>query len=74
MLQYVIEAYSPTAHQSLRQVVLSDLAITQQFNQIEANQQATAFAHTLNTQAKLGATDWVGSATLQDLGVWPKGF
>ena len=74
MLQYVIEAYSPTAHQSLRQVSLNNLAITPEMDKIQAEATARAFAHTLNEQAKLGATDWTGSATLQDLGVWPKGF
>lgn len=74
MLQYVIEAYSPTAHQSLRQVMLDNLQITVELNPVQAQRSADAFAYTLNQQAKLGATDWVGSATLQDLGVWPKGF
>ena len=74
MLQYVIEAYSATAHQSLRQVTLNNLEITKELNPIQAQQTADAFAYTLNQQSKLGATDWVGSATLQELGVWPKGF
>ena len=74
MLQYVIEAYSATAHQSLRQVTLNNLEITKEFNQLQAQQTADAFAYTLNQQAKLGATDWVGKISLQDLGVWPKGF
>ena len=74
MLQYVVEAYSATAHQSLRQVSLNNLAITPEMDRIQAEATARAFAHTLNQQAKLGATDWVGSATLQELGVWPKGF
>lgn len=74
MLQYVVEAYSATAHQSLRQVTLNNLAITPEMDKLQAESTARAFAHTLNQQAKLGATDWVGTATLQELGVWPKGF
>lgn len=74
MLQYVIEAYSATAHQSLRQVSLNNSAITPELDRVQAEATARAFAHTLNQQAKLGAQDWTGTATLQELGVWPRGF
>jgi hypothetical protein len=68
MLQYVIEAYSPTAHQTIRQVSLNNMAITPETNKRQAEQTAQAFALTLNSQQKLQATDWVGRATLKDLG------
>ena len=63
MLQYSIEAYSPTANQTLRQVYLNNLQMTPTVNLIEANQQATTFAYTLNQQAKLGAQDWAPKVT-----------
>lgn len=71
MLQYVIEAYSAQANQTLRQVSLNAGSITPELNKLQADNTARTFAHTLNQQAKLGATDWTGSATLQELGVWP---
>ena len=63
MLQYGIEAYSPTANQTLRQVMLNNLTVSPITNLIEANQSASVFAYTLNQQAKLGATDWAGKVT-----------
>jgi len=68
MLQYVIEAYSAQAHQTIRQVSLNAMSITPETNKRQAEQTASAFAGTLNQQAKLQATDWVGRATLKDLG------
>lgn len=68
MLQYVIEAYSATAHQTIRQVTLNNMAITPELNKRQAEQTASAFAGTLNQQGKLQATDWVGRAVLKDLG------
>lgn len=68
MLQYVIEAYSPTAHETIRQVTLNNMAITLELNKRQAEQTAASFAATLNSQQKLNATDWKGRAVLKDLG------
>jgi hypothetical protein len=68
MLQYVIEARSVTANQTIRQVSLNAMSITPETNKRQAEQTAQAFALTLNQQSKLQATDWVGRATLKDLG------
>jgi hypothetical protein len=68
MLQYVIEAHSVTANQTIRQVSLANQTITPETNQRQAEQTAASFAHTLNSQRKLSATDWQGRATLKDLG------
>ena len=63
MLQYSIEAYSPTANQTLRQVMLNNLTMTPTVTLAEARLQANAFAHTLNSQAKLNAQDWEPKVT-----------
>lgn len=68
MLQYVIQAHSRQANQTLRQVSLNAQSITPETNLLQAEATARTFAVTLNQQAKLGAADWVGTATLQDLG------
>lgn len=70
MLQYVIEAYSAQANQTLRQISLNNQSITAETNQLQAENTARTFAYTLNQQAKLNARDWVGTATLQELGGW----
>ena len=70
MLQYVIQAYSPSTNQTLRQISLNNQSITAETNELQANNTARAFAHTLNEQAKLGAKDWTGSARLEELGGW----
>jgi hypothetical protein len=70
MLQYVIEAYSAQANQTLRQISLNNQTITAETNRLQADNTARTFAYTLNQQAKLNATDWVGTATLQELGGW----
>jgi hypothetical protein len=68
MLQYVIEAHSRQTNQTQRQVSLNNMTLVPETNKRQAEQTAQAFALTLNQQSKLQATDWVGRATLKDLG------
>ncbi len=63
MLEYIIEAYSPTANQTLRQVSLNNLAVTPETNLAQASRTAETFALTLNQQSKLGAQDWAPKVT-----------
>lgn len=64
---YVIEAYSPSLHETHRWFDLSNL--TPPTDAIYAQQLADAFAGTFNREQKNYATDWVGKITWQDLGI-----
>lgn len=66
--EYVIEAYSPSLNQSLRELNLNmnNPAIQ---DRRYAQQVADAFAFKLNQQAKLKATDWIGRTRWEQAGL-----
>ena len=66
--EYIVEAFSPSLNQSLRELNLemNNPAIQ---NKAYAQQWADAFAQRLNKQAKLGATDWVGRTRWEKAGI-----
>lgn len=66
--EYVIQAYSPTAHQVIREfnLEMGNLSIT---DLNYATQIATSFAQRLNQQQYLKATDWEPKVEWQQLGI-----
>lgn len=66
--EYVIQAYSPTAHQTIREFNL-EMGNPSIVDKIKADQIATAFAHRLNQQRYLNVTDWRPKVEWQQLGI-----
>ncbi len=66
--EYVIEAYSKTLNQSLREINLemNNPAIQ---NKAYAQQWADAFAGKLNKKRHMQATDWVGRVRWEQAGL-----
>ena len=66
--EYVIQAYSPTAHQVIREfnLEMNNPAIT---DSVYATQIATAFAERLNRNQYLKATDWEPKVEWQQVGI-----
>lgn len=66
--EYVIQAYSPSKHQTIREVNLEmgNPSIT---NRAQADQIASAFAYRLNNQKYLQANDWQPKVEWQQLGI-----
>lgn len=66
--EYIVEAYSKTLNQSLREINLemNNPAIQ---SQAYAQQWADAFAGKLNKKRHMGATDWVGRTRWEEAGL-----
>lgn len=66
--EYVIEAYSPSKNQTIREfnLEMGNPSIT---SRTQANQIASSFATRLNNQQYLRATDWEAKVTWQQLGI-----
>lgn len=67
--QWVIEAYSPSLNQTVREFQLSNLTVQLVPDQQHAQQAATTFANRLNSTLHMRAGDWQPRATYQDLGI-----
>jgi hypothetical protein len=66
--EYTINAYSPSLNQSMREINL-EMGNPQILDKNYANQVATAFAYKLNQKAHMQATDWVGQAKFETVGI-----
>jgi hypothetical protein len=66
--EYVIQAYSPSKNQTIREfnLEMGNPSIT---NKAQADQIANAFAARLNQQQYLKATDWRAKVEWQQLGM-----
>ena len=58
--QHIIEAYSPTLNQTVREFHLNDFDIVDTTDANIAQQKADDFAIRLNQRQYLKTTDWVG--------------
>ena len=67
--QYIIEAFSTAANQSIREFSLQDLKNIEIQNPVLAQRMADSFAARLNQQAYLNQTDWVGRSRLLATGL-----
>lgn len=66
--EYTINAFSPSLNQSMRELNL-EMGNPQITNKIYAQQIADAFAHKLNQKKHMQATDWVGRAKFETVGI-----
>ena len=67
--EYVIEAYSPTLHQTIREFHLHKHTCISMHCEISATQHAESFAARLNQQQYLKVNDWQPKVTYQSLGI-----
>lgn len=66
--QYTINAYSPSLNQSIREFNLHPGEDDVQ-DPAYADKLAEAFAYRLNQQQHMHATDWIGQAKFEQVGV-----
>ena len=67
--QWVIEAYSPSLNQTVREFQLSNLTVQPITDPVRAQQSADDFARRLNASLYMRTADWTSRATQQELGL-----
>lgn len=68
-IEYVVEAYSPSLNQTVREFQLSNNANVSITSEAIALQHGQSFAQRMNNKQHMSATDWVAKVTLQELGI-----